>query len=150
MPRLLKRSIGLMALGLIAHGVHAQVLVTEEEAAQSRAAPMLPVARSPLPPNAPVIKLLAPDTAAAITSPTRIELRFEPGPQASIRPESFKVFYGAFKLDITSRLMAQSKVSAQGIDVSEARLPKGSHRLMLEIQDSAGRTGSRSLSFVVE
>ena len=60
------------------------------------------------------------------------------------------MFYGAFKLDITSRLMAQSKVSAQGIDVSEARLPKGSHRLMLEIQDSAGRTGSRSLSFVVE
>lgn len=128
----------------------AVMLVTEEEAAQSRAAPTQLMARSPLPANAPVIQLLAPNTAATITSPTRIELRFEPAPQASIRPETFRVFYGALKLDITSRLMANSKVSAQGLDVSEAHLPKGSHRLVLEVQDTAGRIGARLVSFVVE
>jgi hypothetical protein len=128
----------------------AVMLVTEEEAAQSRAAPTQLVARSPVPANAPVIKLLAPNTAATITSPTRIELRFETAPQASIRPETFRVLYGALKLDITSRLMANSKVSAQGLDVSEAHLPKGSHRLVLEVQDTAGRIGARLVSFVVE
>jgi hypothetical protein len=128
----------------------AVMLVTEEEAAQSRAAPTQLVARSPLPANAPVIKLLAPNTAATITSPTRIELRFEPAPQASIRPETFRVLYGAYKLDITNRLMGHSKISAQGLDVSEAHLPKGSHRLVLEVQDTAGRIGARLVSFVVE
>ncbi len=139
----------LLAAGAI-HPAQAFMLVTEEEAAQSRAAPTQLVARSPLPANAPVIKLLAPDTATTITSPTRIELRFEPAPQASIRPETFRVFYGTFKLDITNRLMANSKVSPQGLDVSEAHLPKGSHRLVLEVQDTAGRIGARLVSFVVE
>jgi hypothetical protein len=41
-------------------------------------------------------------------------------------------------------------VNAQGVAVPEAHLPKGSHRLVLEIQDSAGRIGSRLLSFVVD
>ncbi|MEY4712789.1 MAG: hypothetical protein RIS88_2239 [Pseudomonadota bacterium] len=128
----------------------ALVLVSEEEAAQSRAAPLPLVARSPAAAGAPVIKLVAPDTAATIQSPTRIALRFEPSPQASIRPETFKVFYGALKLDITSRITGKSQVSSQGLDVSEAHLPKGSHRLVLEIQDSAGRVGSRLFSFVVD
>jgi hypothetical protein len=134
----------------LAPSVHALMLVTEEEAAQSRAAQMAPVARSSPAAQAPVIQLMAPDTAAAVSSPTRITLRFEPGPQASIRPETFKVFYGALKLDITQRITAQSKVSPQGIEVTEAHLPKGSHRLVLEIQDSAGRIGSRLISFVVD
>jgi hypothetical protein len=142
-------AVALLAAGTLQQA-QAVLLVTEEEAAQSRAASTQLVARSPLPANAPVIKLLAPDTASAITSPTRIELRFEPAPQASIRPETFRVFYGALKLDITSRLMANSKVSAQGLDVSEAHLPKGSHRLVLEVQDTAGRIGARLVSFVVE
>lgn len=139
----------LLAAGTM-YPAQAMMLVTEEEAAQSRAAPTPLLARSPLPANAPVIKLLAPNTSTTITSPTRIELRFEPAPQASIRPETFRVLYGALKLDITNRLMANSKVSAQGLDVSEAHLPKGSHRLMLEVQDTAGRVGARLVSFVVE
>ncbi|MEY4651423.1 MAG: hypothetical protein RI884_4 [Pseudomonadota bacterium] len=144
------RRLTLWGLLALAPSAQAVMLVSEEEAAQSRAAPVQLVARSPLAAQAPVIKLVSPDTAATIPSPTRIALRFEPGPQANIRPETFKVFYGAFKLDITSRITAQSKISEQGIDVSEAHLPKGSHRLVLEIQDSAGRIGSRLVSFVVE
>ena len=144
------RRLALCALLGAAQAAPAMMLVSEEEAAQSRAAPVQPVARSPLAAQAPVIRLVAPDTAATVNSPTRIELRFEAGPQASIRPETFKVYYGALKLDITSRITAQSPVNAQGVAVPEAHLPKGSHRLVLEIQDSAGRIGSRLLSFVVD
>ena len=148
--RALARLLVGCALAVSALGVQALVLVTEEEALRSRAEPVQPVARSPLALDAPVIKLVLPNTAATITSPTRSELRFEPGPQANIRPETFKVLYGAFKLDITRRITAQSKVSEQGVDVSEAHLPRGSHRLVLEIQDSAGRIGARLISFIVE
>ena len=138
------------ALLLAVQAAQAVVLVHEHEAEQSRAAPAQIVPRAAPVPGAPGIRLVAPDTASTITSPTRIELRFEPGPQTSIRPETFRVLYGAFKLDITRRITANSQVSARGIEVAEAHLPKGSHRLLLEIQDSAGRVGERVISFVVD
>ncbi len=128
----------------------AVVLVTEEEAAASRAAPQPPATRSLLPPDAPRIEVLAPDVSKSIASPTRIRVRFEPVAPASIRAASFRVRYGALRLDITSRITAAATVTAEGIDVPNAALPRGSHRLLLEIQDSLGRTGERLLQFVVE
>jgi len=127
----------------------AQILVTEEEAAAARAAPEPPVVKVVPVPNAPKINLLAPDLTGPVSSPTRILLKFEPTPPASIRPESFKVRYGSMRLDITGRITAVSKVGPEGIDVAEAALPKGLHRLYLEVQDSMGRTGERQLQFVV-
>jgi hypothetical protein len=131
-------------------GARAQLLVTEEEAAASRAAPEPPAIRAVPVPDAPRINLLAPDLTGPVSSPTRIQVRFEPIAPATIRPESFKVRYGSLRLDITARITAVSRVSADGIDVAEASLPKGSHRLALEIQDSQGRTGERLLQFVVQ
>lgn len=130
--------------------VQAQWLVTEQEAMQSRAAPAMPEAKSVPVPGAPRIVLLQPDVAGAVASPTRIQLRFEPAGDAAIRPETFKVRYGTLRLDITQRITAVSTVTPEGIDVSEARLPKGAHRLFMEIQDSAGRAGARAVSFVVD
>lgn len=43
-----------------------------------------------------------------------------------------------------------AKVTAEGIDVSEATLPKGSHKLYIEDQDSVGRLGERLVQFAVE
>jgi hypothetical protein len=131
-------------------GARAQVLVTEAEAAAARAAPEPPTVKGAPVPDAPHIRLLAPDLTGPITSPTRIKLTFEPTAPAAIRPESFRVRYGALRLDITARITAVSKVAPEGIDVAEAALPKGSHRLFLEIQDSMGRTGERVLQFVVQ
>jgi hypothetical protein len=48
-----------------------------------------------------------------------------------------------------SRITAASQVTALGIDVAEATLPKGPHRLFVEVQDSMGRTGERVLPFAV-
>jgi hypothetical protein len=130
---------------------HAQWLVTPEEAQASQAAPQALAPRTaPLvTPGAPRVNLLAPNLANTVPSPTRINVRFEATSPANIKPETFKVRYGAFKLDITGRITAASKVTAEGIDVAEAALPKGSHRLFIEIQDSMGRLGERVVSFVV-
>jgi len=125
-------------------------LVTEQEARLSRAAPAMPEAKAVPVAGAPRIVLLQPDVTASVASPTRIQLRFEPQGEASIRPDTFKVRYGTLRLDITQRITAVSAVTPQGIDVSEAKLPKGAHRLYMEVQDSAGRTGERAVSFVVD
>jgi len=136
---------------LASTAVQAQWLVTPEEAQASQAAPqaLAPRTAPAVTPGAPRVDLLAPNLSNAVPSPTRIQVRFEANAPASIKPDTFKVRYGAFKLDITGRITAASKVTAEGIDVAEAALPKGSHRLFIEIQDSMGRVGERAVAFVV-
>ena len=129
---------------------HAFQLITEQEAAASRAAPEPMVPRNVPAPDAPRINLLAPNLTGAVPSPTRIQVQFQAAAPAAIKPDSFRVRYGALRLDITSRITGAAKVTAAGIDVAEAALPKGSHRLLIEIQDSAGRTAERQVQFVVE
>ena len=137
---------------LTSPAAHAQWLVTPEEAQASQAAPqpLTPRTAPAATPGAPRVNLLAPNLSNTVPSPTRIQVRFEATAPARIQPETFKVRYGAFRLDITNRITAASKVTAEGIDVAEAALPKGSHRLFIEIQDSMGRVGERVVAFVVE
>lgn len=141
----------ILPLVLLAWGAHAQWLVTPEEARASQAAPAQLMPRTaPAAPGAPRVNLLAPNLSNTVPSPTPIRVRFEAAAPATIKPETFKVRYGSFRLDITGRITEASKVTAEGIDVAEAALPKGSHRLFIEIQDSMGRVGERVVAFVVE
>lgn len=131
--------------------VHAQLLlVTEAEAQASRAAPETISPKAAPAPDAPRIQLLAPSLAGAVPTPTRIQLQFSSPVGAPIRPETFKVYYGAFRIDITARIAGAARVTAEGVDVAQAVLPSGSHKLLLEVQDGAGRTGERLLQFSVE
>lgn len=141
----------ILPLVLLAWGAHAQWLVTPEEARASQEAPAQLMPRTaPAAPGAPRVNLLAPNLSNTVPSPTPIRVRFEAAAPATIKPETFKVRYGSFRLDITGRITEASKVTAEGIDVAEAALPKGSHRLFIEIQDSMGRVGERVVAFVVE
>jgi hypothetical protein len=124
--------------------------VTPEEARASQEAPVqLAPRNAPAAPGAPRVNLLAPNLSAAIPSPTPIRVSFEAAAPASIEPETFKVRYGAFRLDITGRITAASKVTAEGIDVTEAALP-GLAPALHRDQDSMGRVGERVVAFVVE
>ncbi len=128
---------------------YAQVqLVTEAESRASAAAPML-LARTATVPDAPKIEILAPDLKSPISGPTRVQLRFTAIPPATLIPATFKALYGAFKIDITGRLLQYAKVTEQGLVLEQASLPAGSHRIFLEVQDSAGRTGMQVLSVTV-
>ena len=133
-----QRAVQAGHLGLV--DLRAQVLrVTDEDAAASRAAPQPCIARA----------VPAPNVASTVASPTRIQVQFQPTAPALIRPETFKLLYGTFRIDITGRITAASKVIAEGIDVALASLPKGVHKLFIEVQDSAGRVGERVLQFEV-
>ncbi|NDD14113.1 MAG: hypothetical protein EB072_16085 [Betaproteobacteria bacterium] len=87
------------------------MLVTEAEAKASIEAGGLPTPRSSPQPGAPRIELLSPDVKKPISVPTKIEVKFSGNPPAEPKPETFKALYGAFKIDITQRLLGVAKVT---------------------------------------
>ena len=125
------------------------MLVTEAEAKASIEAGGLPTPRSSPQPGAPRIELLSPDVKKPISVPTKIEVKFSGNPPAEPKPETFKALYGAFKIDITQRLLGVAKVTKEGITVSDASLPSGKHQLLLSLTDSLGREAQQVVSFVV-
>ena len=143
------------AISLPAFG---QSLVTEEEMRTSAAAmPQVKPGEEPeLVPRAapdltsPRIEIVQPDIKSPVASPTRVHLVFHPVAPATIQPATFRALYGTFRIDITKRLLQYAKVTAEGINVDEAALPTGSHRIFLEVQDNTGRTGSQLLSFTIQ
>jgi len=126
------------------------MLVTEEEVKASMEAGGLPTARSMPTPGAPRIELVSPDIKKAVTMPTKIEVKFSGNAPAEPKPETFKALYGAFKIDITQRLLGVAKVTKDGINVSDATLPSGKHQLLLMLTDTLGRETQQVVSFTVQ
>lgn len=126
------------------------MLVTEEEAAASISAGGMMSPRNVSQPGAPLIELLAPDTSKAISGPTNIELRFVGNPPSEPKPDTFRILYGAFRIDITQRLLGVAKVTKEGIKVRDAILPKGRHQLSMTISDSLGRQSQQLVAFTVD
>lgn len=124
-------------------------LVTEQEAHAAASVPML-TPRAVRTPDAPQIEIVAPDITAAVSSPTRVQLRFRTVSPSTAKPESLKALYGAFRVDITSRLLKLAKLTPEGLVVEAVALPSGSHRIFLEIEDTDGRVGTQLLSVTVQ
>lgn len=125
-------------------------LVTPEEASASQAAGGMIVPRSTPQPGAPQIALIAPDVSKPVGAPTPVEVRFFGTAPAEVRPDTFRVLYGAFRIDITQRLLGVAKVTKEGINVGEAVLPPGKHQLSLSISDTMGRETVQVVSFSVK
>lgn len=100
--------------------------------------------------GAPAIEVLRPTLSAdPLPSPLPIELVFRPASGAVIDVASFRVFYGAFKIDVTQRLLKSVAVRPDGLRVDQAAIPAGSHRLVVQVADTQGRTGTKELRFSV-
>ena len=136
-----------MAFGAPAAHAFELIFLHEQQAALT-ASELLSPKTSPVA-GAPLIDILEPRMGSVITSPTSIQLVFQATASSAVRPETFKVLYGRLRLDITQRLLGAASITAQGITVKGASLPKGSHRLLLSIEDSLGRQGQRQLDFEV-
>ena len=133
-----------------AASAHSFVLVTEQEAAASRAAGGLIIPRLTTQAGAPRIEVLVPDVTTPVGAPTSIEVRFVTTAPAEPRPESFRVLYGAFRIDVTQRLLGVATVTKEGIKVSGANLPAGKHQLALTLADTQGRETVQFLQFTVQ
>lgn len=124
-------------------------LVTEQEMVESNAAPPQATPKSVPVKDAPRIEVASPNLTGPLASPTPIQLNFEAAAPAAVKPETFRVLYGAFGIDITQRLLGAAKLNAQGISVQEASLPSGKHKLQLSVEDSLGRKGVRVIEFQI-
>lgn len=124
---------------LLASSTNAKVLITTAEA-------RLPddhrVERDPFP--GPKIVLDMPSQTAT-TSPLHLKLRFEPR-GAKIDTNSLIVTYKKLpSVDLTDRV--KEFCGPSGLDIPNAELPPGSHRIKVEIKDGDGLGGH--LEFVV-
>lgn len=146
----MKKIISLIVFGLSAPAFASQPLVSVDEMNASNNAKPPFTAKTVAPKDAPLIELSAPKLSAPVSSPTPIELKFQPTPPSAVKPETFKVLYGSFEIDITKRILNVAKVTESGVFVQEANLPKGKHKLLMVIEDTAGRKGSKAMDFQVQ
>ena len=146
----MKKIISLIVCGLSASAFAGQLLVSVDEMNASNNAKPPFKAKSVTPKDAPLIELSAPKLSAPVSSPTIIEVKFQPTAPSTVKPESFRVFYGSFEIDITKRILNVAKVTETGVFVQEANLPKGKHKLLMVVEDNAGRRGNRSIDFEVK
>jgi hypothetical protein len=125
-------------------------LVTPEEVAQFKD-DVYETLSIPLSGDEPLIEVISPVIKdGKVASPVSIEVRFKPAAGKAIDSSTFKVYYGAFKIDVTSRLLKTAKVSNAGFAIDKADIPAGSHRLVMRVSDDSGATGLRELKFTVE
>ncbi len=127
-------------------------LVTPEEAREFRGdsgfEQPLPIRPRSLRPG---IDLERPTPAPGVKlkSPFTVALQFRPLGDVPIVPDSFRVLYGAAKVDITARVTQNAKPTPEGI-AFDARLPPGRHLLTVQVQDAQQRSVERELRFEVE
>lgn len=100
----------------------------------------------------PQIDILRPEPTAdmKVKAPFAIAVQFKSQPDSSINPNTFKVMYGALKIDITSRITKFVKVTKEGFSLENAQIPSGKHRLTLQVQDELKRTAEREMRVEVE
>lgn len=137
------------AFAFVASAANAFELISVQEHLAAWTAPETLVPKSAPAAGAPQIDIVQPRVGSTITSPSTIQVAFKASAPGTVRPETFKVLYGRLRLDITQRLLGAASLSPEGIQADGASLPKGSHRLLLSIEDSLGRQGQRQWDFEV-
>jgi hypothetical protein len=100
----------------------------------------------------PLIDILKPEPAPdlKVKAPFAIEVLFKGQTDAPIDPATFKVMYGALKIDITSRITKFVAVTKDGFSLDNAKIPVGKHRLTLQVMDEKQRVAERELRLEVE
>ena len=144
-----------LILGVIAsscfgiRGASTWPLVTRQQSRRENAAPHRQAAPAAPRSGAPIIRIEEPNTTRPIKSPVRIRVTFQPASNATIVANSLRVRYGSLGIDITRRILAHARPTVSGVTVDDAELPRGRHRVTIQIADNLGRVGTKSLEFTV-
>jgi hypothetical protein len=144
-----------LILGVIASSylgirwVNAWPLVTRQQEQRENAAAHKQAVPGPTRSGAPTITVEEPDIIKPVRSPVKIRVRFHAGANAKIVVNSLRVTYGFLKIDITRRLLAHARPTPSGVFVQNADLPRGRHKVTIQIADNMGRVGVKSFDFNV-
>jgi len=100
----------------------------------------------------PLIDILKPEPVndLKVKAPFPISVQFKGQSDSPIEPSTFKVMYGALKIDITNRITKFVTVTPDGFSLEKAQIPPGKHRLTLQVQDGKQRVAERELRVEVE
>ena len=128
-------------------GANAWPLVTRQQQQRENAAPHEQTAPAPTRSGAPTIRIEEPDITRPVRSPVNIRIRFQAAANARIEVNSLRVRYGRLGIDITRRILAHARPTPSGVFVEDAELPRGRHRVTIQIADNMGRVGSKSFDF---
>jgi len=136
---------------LFASTAYAFELVTPDEVSQSQDALMLEADLSVPDPLGPLIQLLEPvSLEMPFKNPFKMEVLFKAQNGSSIDFATFKAFYGAFKLDITDRLLKEAVKTSSGLRLANVNIPSGRHKLYIIIKDNLGHITAKEIAFKVE
>jgi hypothetical protein len=141
-----KTLLGLVAAGLlISRAAQATQLITEEEAKLPPPKGAVATDRRGIL-RGPKVEVVSPSDA--VSSPLRLQLKFESFGGAKIDPDSVKVtFLRSPNVDLTSRV--KPFIQADGINMQDAELPPGEYMVRVDIKDSDGRPGTASFTLKV-
>lgn len=100
----------------------------------------------------PAIDIVKPEPTAdlKVKAPFAIAVLFKSQGDSPIDPSTFKVMYGAFKIDITNRITKFVTVTREGFSLENAQIPPGKHRLTMQVFDEKQRMAERELRVEVE
>jgi hypothetical protein len=124
-------------------------LVTRQQVQRESAAPRGQAAPAPTRSGAPAISIEEPDITRPVRSPVNIRIRFQAAANARIEVNTLRVRYGRLGIDLTRRILAHARPTPSGVFVENAELPRGRHRVTIQIADNMGRVGSKSFDFNV-
>ena len=127
------------------------LIMADEALASQAVVGMLLVEETPANPKGPVIAVVDADALAQpVKNPFNIEILMQAQRDAELNLASFKAFYGAFKIDITDRLLKEASKTLTGLKLANLQIPSGRHKILLRVSDSKGRTAEKEIAFKVE
>ena len=97
----------------------------------------------------PIIKVITPEEGKTYAPPLNIELYFITKDLSEIDLSTLKVEYlKLFSIDITERVLPY--VNKEGIKISNAKFPSGTHNLKITIGDKRGAVTTRKFTAVIK
>jgi len=139
-------TIAAFAVALLATPAAAATLITEHEA---ELPPDNSLLRSGIERGPDIIVLYPPPKTGMIQSPFALKVKFEPHGGTQINLDTLTVVYKRIPaIDLTARVKPYAR--PDGIDMPDAVVPAGDHRIMIFVKDSAGHPGQADIHFDVE
>jgi hypothetical protein len=142
----LRIAVAGLAVALMIAPAAAATLITEHEAQLPADDSQL---RSGIERGPDIIAIYPPLKTGMIQSPFGFRVKFQAHGGTQIDPDSLTVVYKRIPaIDLTARV--KPYVRADGIDMPDAEVPAGSHRIIIFIRDSAGHEGQADIRFNIE